>query len=575
MKECRLKKFRNMRTWLVSVLALSLAACGATPQPNVPTQGGLTEPDAPAPHLTEAAAFEVQGRIAEEWLPLLQARSGKYLAIEFPDAPIEVPAPPPVCQRYAKRAAKLRGSGSSRAAECKDRGAARELLLAALEKGDAELVDAELAAIEVCPGLPTGVVRALRAELAPAACADVIVAPMLESPPPGMPGPVYHALFGLALSGRFERAVMSPPTLSPPYTKARVSKFQKGKMFGWVAQQSKAIAEMSRAGVKLPYYAKGIVAIAAGLAEMRLVKTVRDIPIPDEFKDDQELENVYFAALDEALAPNKRRGRDAALVGLRELAHIGGLRDRRVKAARELLSTLYGGRRIDALDTLMLPSSPAPAPTGTVQGLARHLPPFYAGFVLDPEEAVQPDVLRQLVHQGLSVPHRAALKDVARDPAHIDPLVRFRVELGRQYWRSVDFDQAVSLAASWPSDVARPDDVTLLFASAIALRGGPEDAPKLMLQAPGPLSGIGRVTALDYVAERAGPHAGKAAFNAAYILHISMPQDAGSTRFLALAKRFESAASTLEDPAAQKRASEFADAAEATGNALALPTPSK
>lgn len=556
-----------MRTWLASVLALTLVGCGGATPPKTPSDSAtLPSPtgDDGAP-ITEEQAFAVEGKIQEEWLPLLAAKAGKYVAVELPDAPVEVPPPPVVCQRYARRATKLR-------AECEDRGAARELLLAALQKDDAELVDTALAEIEGCAGLPKGVVRALRAELAPPQCADVIVASALKSPAPDMPGPVYHALLGLALSGRFERAVMSPPKLAPPYTKDRVSKFQKGKMFGWVAQQAKAVQEMSQAGVKLPYYAKGIVAIAAGSAEMRLVQAVRDIPIPDDFKDDRELENVYFAALDEALGPNKQRGRDAALVGLRELAHIGSLRDRRVEAARKLLSTLYGGRRIDALDNLMFPDAELPEPEGTVQGLAARLPAFYAGFVVDPEEATQPEVLTQLVRQGLCVPHRAALNETAKSPAHIGPLLRFRMDLGRQYWRSVDFDQATSLAASWPKDVARPDEVSLLFASAIALRGGPEDAPKLMLQAPGAPSGIGRVIALDYLAGQGGPLAGMAAFNAAYILQIAMPQDADAARFDALAARFDAASAALEDADAKARASEFGAAAKATGQALSSPS---
>ena len=36
--------------------------------------------------------------------------------------------------------------------------------------------------------------------------------------------------------------------------------------------------------------------------------------------DDAEIRESYYAALDDAIEPRKARGRDAALVGLRELA---------------------------------------------------------------------------------------------------------------------------------------------------------------------------------------------------------------------------------------------------------------
>ena len=112
--------------------------------------------------------------------------------------------------------------------------------------------------------------------------------------------------------------------------------------------QASAIDALSAPASELTGLARGIVAIQAGLADLRLVDRIRSSPTPSTW--DSELKAVYEAGLDEALEPRKTRGRDAALVGLLDFAAAGIMHDERVELARRLLSKLYGGRRIDALD---------------------------------------------------------------------------------------------------------------------------------------------------------------------------------------------------------------------------------
>ncbi len=169
-------------------------------------------------------------------------------------------------------------------------------------------------------------------------------------------------MLGQAIASRLARTAETPPTLPPPHDRAHVLEFIKGPMRAWLEQQALAIETISQAAAELPYYGKGVAAVEAGVAELRLVEAVRGGPIPDEFKKDRELENAYYASLDQMLDPRKDRGRDAALVGLKELALVGEIHDARVDRARTLLSRLYGGRRIDALDALLLPRSPGPRP---------------------------------------------------------------------------------------------------------------------------------------------------------------------------------------------------------------------
>jgi len=164
------------------------------------------------------------------------------------------------------------------------------------------------------------------------ACGEGIVEPFLKAPPAGANGIVYGAMLGQAIAARLARTAQNAPVLAPPHDKARVLAFIKGPMRSWLEQQALAIETISRDAVELPYYGKGVAAVEAGIAELRLVEVVRGGPIPDEFKQDEELKNVYYASLDEMLEPRKTRGRPTARRGAARTGRRACTRSRRSRS---------------------------------------------------------------------------------------------------------------------------------------------------------------------------------------------------------------------------------------------------
>jgi hypothetical protein len=426
--------------------------------------------------------------------------------------------------------------------------------------------DAALACLEESGDFPAGLLRALRAELAPTVCADAIAAPFVERPPQKLALDIEGALLGLVVSGRLERLLGQPPELSSPFSKERFLAFQKDELGPWIVSQALAIDQLSTQGSRLTGYGRGIAAIASGNADLRFVETAREIALPDEIRSDKELTDVYYGALDDALEPRKRRGRDAALAGLRVFAELGVLADARVERARELLSKLWAGSRVDALDVIILPPLPPAKASSPEATLAEVLPTFYANLVLAGIDLSNPELLRAFMARGVPKPARDALdaKKLAA-PARL-LLATALVESGRRYFRAADFRRAKEVLAQGKLD----DAGHLLHALAVALERGPEDTAELMLKGPG-VKGSFDVSALDAVTKQNGAHAGAAAFDAATVLAL-VPKPDDPAFWDDLGARFESAEKLLEKnkaPAVEReRAKKYAEGARATALAL-------
>jgi hypothetical protein len=562
---------------LALFFALATAACSsAQPEPRAPALPG----PAPVPAGTEVQKpdtaskdpFAVEGLVREEWLPLLGGpRNAASLAppgVDFADAalpppPKGVPNAPKSCAAWERRAANKPAAACATAAE------ALALLDAALGESGVDARDASLASLESCAGFEPGLVRSLRIELAPIECGDALAAPSL-APKAGVTGSLQHVLVGQAIAARLHRAVANPPRIEAPFTRERVQAFVTGPVATWMKEQSIAVEELAKTGAKLSYYGRALVALASGTADLRLVDAVRGVPIPDEFRKDPELANAYYAALDENLEPRKQRGRDGALVGLRELAHAGAIDDPRATAARALLVKLYGGRRVDALDALLLPPLATPSEASLEARLAARLPTFHAGLLLAPELAAKPEVLRAFARRGVPVAHRAFLKDAALGDEARSLYARARLELGRRYWRAVDFDVAARLYAAIAREKLSHDD-RMLFALSLALRGGPDDVAALMVKNDAFGPEFGRIAALDVVAddEKAGAARGLAAFDAAVLRQLAAPRGGEPTVWSELGERYRKASALLVEVPARNEAEERARAADATAAALA------
>jgi hypothetical protein len=468
--------------------------------------------------------------------------------------PAGVPAPDASCQAFVEHPG----------AACGDAPAVgRDALAEALAEKRASERDQRLSCLESSADLPPGLVRTLRAELVPPGCADALALPYLEPRRPELERRIEDTLIALATAGRLSRLVQKAPELAPPFDKARFMDFFKATLKPWIVTQAQAIHELSLAGARLTPYARGVVAVEAGLADMRFVSVVRQVPLPKEMSDDAEVREAYYGALDEALEPRKARGRDAALVGLRELANEGVVFDPRVSQARALLSEVYSGRRIDALDKLLLPGLPALLADTTDRRLAAQLPTFYSGILLK-ETPLDAPLLRALLERGLpqTVATRLDLKQL--DDASKNYLVRALLERGRCYFRAQDFAESARISAL---DKPSPEQA-LYHALASTLQNGPRDASDLLLGGPALPAGTGQVAELDRLAsEKNNPSAPLAAFDAAYLLSLVPPQN--DPKFWAdLSKRFDAAGRGLRDPEQKKRAQAASAAAKDTEKAL-------
>jgi len=535
----------RVASWL-SVFATSSWLWACAPQAAQPVQSPPTETK---PAKTEWKQVEP----AKQKVPLVAAPTG-------------VPPADPSCQEYLSHTSET----------CKPAAAsetARDQLAQALALASPLERDALLACLESDKSLPPGLLRALRAELAPLGCADLIALPYLEPRRPELERNIEDALIALASAGRLARLVQKAPELSAPFDKAHFMEFFQSTLKPWIVAQAQAIHELSLPGTRLTQYAKGVVAIEAGLADMRFVSVVRQVALPKEMNDDAEVREAYYAALDEALEPRKARGRDAALVGLRELAKEWILVDPRVERARALLSEVYSGRRIDALDKLLLPPLKPALGDTTERKLALRVPTFYASYLLADVTHDVP-LLRALLERGLPRSLAAHWDPGKLNEAGQDLLARALIEHGRRYFQAEDFRVAAELSSGNNPSPER----ALYFALASSLRNGPRDASELVLRGPQLPTGALQVTELDRLAaEKNNPSAPLAAFDAAYLLGLAPPQN--DPKFWeAQAKRFDSAARTLKDPAQKRLAHASSTAAKDTARALSShpsPTPGK
>jgi hypothetical protein len=435
----------------------------------------------------------------------------------------------------------------------------RKALADALANPSAPARNGALLALEACH-FPPGLIRALRAELLPIGCADTVLEPYLSSAKTkDTSAEVRGAMVGLVFAAWAYRAVTPAPSLPPPHTKDKVLAHVKGPGLRWVQTQSAALDELGKRAVKLPLYGRGVAAIELGNAYLRFVQGIRELPIPDEFKNDKELEDVYFGSLDQLFEPQKAAGRDAALVGLRDFALLGAIDDARTKRARTLLASVYGGKKATALEALVLvpgagmsaTASTTKAPTAPDAQLARQLPTFYAAQLLPAPAAeasapLDDELLAALAERGLPQGFRNALQSGAKtSPQGAASVALARARMGRDYARSIDWERSLAAVKEAPST----PQAELLRALGLALHVSPESMSQVVRGALAPLD----LRALDAVA-KAHPNdelGAAAAFDAALLFQLVPPTPTDAAYFHALAARYRDAAKRGGETAAE------------------------
>ena len=480
-----------------------------------------------------------------------KALGSAALRLDAWDAAIKakgVGPPAAECAAYAKPVAAKPAAGEAPAD-----------LVAALATKDKAKADAMLMALE--PKLDAtdpGVVRALRADLAAGSCADVIVDPYIAAHR-GVDSRASHVLVGLSLAAKLGRTGTGKPSMGAVSEKEKVKAFVGGPLKAWMVEQSTAIETLASGAAGLTGYGRGIAAVAAGVADLRLVEIIRGAPIPAGW--DPELKAIYQTSLDEALEPRKKRGRDAALVGLGDLAEAGVLVDARTVAAHMRLTSLYGGRRISALTDLMLPRPPDPVPSSPLQAALMSVTPFWSDALAMGAGVGEGDVPAALF-RGVPQSMRAFFTKTPVEkvkPEARTAYARSRFEMGQMYWRRVDFVEAAYAAKQG----TLPED-RLLLALSLALAQGPNGAAEMMRAPAASALDLTHTEALDVLAAEGGPLAGWAAFDAAHLRSLSAPDgpEAGPY-FRAVAARFRKAESLLTDAAKKKMALKRAEELDA------------
>jgi len=289
------------------LLLLGLGACGGgeLPQPATPAQPSPSGATGTAPPATNPAAAPSD--------PFAIPAQPRDEAAEDDSAPLAldawkkaraakgVPSAPASCAAFANRVASKDADASS--------------LVAAFAEKDPAKRDARFVALSKLPQTGGAAAYAVRADFAPTECADAIVDRYLETIGTTPPEPPHRgrALVGFLARGQALAHGRVAPCDGALREKEKVKAFITGPLKTWLVEQSTAIEVLSSGAAGLSGYARGIAAIEAGIAEMRLVDKMRSAPVPASW--DPELKAIYEAALDEALEPRKKRGRDAALVG--------------------------------------------------------------------------------------------------------------------------------------------------------------------------------------------------------------------------------------------------------------------
>jgi hypothetical protein len=467
-------------------------------------------------------------------------------------APAGLAPAPASCAGYAEPAPANCASGD-----------VTERLAAALEL-DELARDRALACIEAGDNaLPPGLLRALRADLAPRGCGDVVVGESASVP--GAARDLADTLLALGVGARLYRSVREPPLPRAPFDKANFLKHFKEVLKPWIVAQAHAVDVLSQIGPRLGGYAKAIVALEAGLADMRFVTLARAIELPDEMKKDAEIRETYLVALEQALEPRVARGRDAALVGIGELARQGITRDARLEEARRLLSELYAGRRLDALDRLLLPPLPALSRDTPARKLAASLPAFYALKLEHPGELSDPKLLRARLERG--VPPSLWLDSpgagAAPRSAELAGLTQQALfQLGQLYFWAEPFARAAQVETP-----ATDSNAALLTALAKILARGPRNAATMMLGSPTLPAELRNTAELDALAKAKAPTAGLAEFDAAYLRGLSPPAN-DPAFWKEQAARYQQAQHQLEAKAAKAIALELSKAARDTEKEL-------
>ncbi|MCH2110974.1 MAG: hypothetical protein MK135_16775, partial [Polyangiaceae bacterium] len=509
-----------------------LSGCSAQ-RPAAETAAAYSEPAAESPvDEEESSTSEPQSFSSDEKLA------------ELGEKPPMVPAPSSSCPR---------GEIPARHS-CEDAELKLSEALALSESPEDR--DSALAELEECQEYPLPWLRALRAELGDGTCADVLVEPLFASEEK-LTREQHERLLALGWAAWLRRLAVDPPPPPSGRTKAELLAYFQSTLFPWIKEQSLGIQEIATWGSELKGYPKGVVAIEAGMADMRFVEIARRVPIPEEFSGVQEAVDLYYSELDLALEARKARGRDAALVGLGSYLGEGVLKDRRLDEARGLLSRVFGGGRINALDEILFPEPRQLEPETPRERIAAEIPTPYLGVAID-YPAPEPRLVRFSLSRGYPRFFAQAVNQATEsgDLRALDAYASFL--LGRTYYQGRYFLRAEALltelldssekengsGGSSQGAAFEPAELRFLRALSTALMAGPATPVQLIAQGPIYADAAANFAILAAFESSSPLLKGQARFDSAYLREISAPP-ADALWWQQAAKEYEEAAQLL------------------------------
>ena len=348
--------------------------------------------------------------------------------------------------------------------KCADASSAWSLLADALELTDTTARDRQLWHLEACPAFAPGLMRALRAELDPN-CGDVIAKPFLKSPSLEVTDELIDALAGLAQAARLHRAITPLTPFKGPPTLDGIDRYRTLVLVPWRDAQ---LARLSVLGAQIQGlvdggYGKTQALIALAQARHDLARRLRAAPIPDAIRRDSEMRTRYYSGIDDETAKVVKD--NAAL-----------------DAYTACLASRQGNRRAfvglessfaSILSRLKLPVPPAYTPQTPKQRAAHRLPAYFAGLLLSSEDISDARIVRGLIDNGLSIPHRRAWAQNKPTADVAELLAYARVRLARHTSDVIHFDEALFLLSDMPERVRQSPELQLLRATATAGRTGP------------------------------------------------------------------------------------------------------
>jgi hypothetical protein len=450
----------------------------------------------------------------------------------LPAMPAGLLPPPVTCAAFAKRAP------AKPTQRCATREEGLAALDAALAPETATARDARLVALESCPAFPAGVIRGIRAELAPE-CADVIVAKGL---PKAMRTSVQHALVGAAIAARATRMKPAPAYVGPG-TPESITGYLQTRVQAWDSEAVAALKELDATASTLTGYGHALARAAVAQGYGLHADSFRRVSYPRAWdtKENADRKPAFFTAVEAAYQPARRVTFPLAASALSAMGDTGAATHWLTDALGTWLRKNDKHRFLD----LAVANLPPPTPAGAPGRLAAKLPTFYAGILLEPD-AASPDVLGQWAAHGVPPAVRAQLSiNLATltpegRAAYADAQLKMVVAFGR----SIDHDELAHAVAATAAD---PPSDRLAYLRAVTTTLRPTES----VDSADVLSFArsGAVPDLDAVV---GSFAGYAHLLAGELLRSSC--DAGKACVTVLTQaeqRYERAATELPEPAAQ------------------------